>query len=63
MSKVIDLDQRRKKDTSDGDGEDYIIVCECGCAMFRIYTSGDVMCLNCEGHIDGLTVHPDLNEK
>lgn len=51
MNEVIDLAERRKAREDEGD---YIIVCECGCAMFRIYASGEVMCLNCEAEMIGL---------
>jgi hypothetical protein len=53
MSEIIDLGQRRKAKEDEGD---YILACDCGCAMFRLYANGEVMCLNCDAGIEGLTV-------
>lgn len=52
MNEVIDLAERRKAREDEGE---YIIVCDCGCAMFRIYASGEVMCLNCEAEMLGIS--------
>lgn len=52
MTDVVDLGERRKKKKD----EEYIFACDCGCAMFRLYSDGAVMCLNCEAEIEGLTV-------
>lgn len=60
MTNVIDLDARRK---GGGDDGDYILVCECGCAIFRIYMDGDVMCLNCDAELEHVIVVPDLPKK
>lgn len=58
MTKIIDLQERRRQQDEE-DNAAYIVACDCGCAMFRLYVSGEVMCLNCEADIIGL--HVDIN--
>ncbi len=60
MNEVIDLAERRKAREDEGE---YIIVCDCGCAMFRIYASGEVMCLNCEAEMEGLSAGVPVEDR
>lgn len=42
------------------DRDDFLVVCACGCAMFRLWADGEVECLNCAGIMADL--HVDTGE-
>ena len=61
MTNLIDLEGERKKPRKKpqeppGDDVVSLFVCECGCAMWRLYADaeGSVECLNCGGCPPGL---------
>lgn len=60
MSKVIDLFEHRK--ARQEDDHEYILVCDCGCALFRIYASSTVTCVNCEAEMEGLLVDAPIEK-
>lgn len=41
------------------DDSDRLLVCQCGCTMFRLWECGEVECLNCAGVLIGLRIEED----